>query len=120
ASRSCWSWRGSTTNSLASTGIETAARTARRSSTEPPNQCGSHRTEIAAAPPASSAPAPAPMSSPGPPATPGCRRDAFDLRDQVEAGRGEAGEDRPGRRRGLCDGEVVVERQPAHLLADVL
>ena len=31
----------------------TAARTARRSSTEPPNQCGSHSTEIAAAPPAS-------------------------------------------------------------------
>ena len=47
------SWRGSTTNSLARTGIETAARTARRSSTEPPNQCGSHSTEIAAAPPAS-------------------------------------------------------------------
>ena len=31
----------------------TAARTARRSSTEPPNQCGSHRTEMTAAPPAS-------------------------------------------------------------------
>ena len=34
-------------------GSATAARTARRSSTDPPNQCGSHRTEIAAAPPAS-------------------------------------------------------------------
>ena len=43
---------GSTTNSLARTGTETAARTARRSSTDPPNQCGSHRTEMAAAPPA--------------------------------------------------------------------
>ena len=45
--------RPSTTNSLARTGTVTAARTARRSSTEPPNQCGSHSTEIAAAPPAS-------------------------------------------------------------------
>ncbi len=52
ARRSVSSCRGSTTNSLASTGIETAARTARRSSTDPPNQCGSHRTEMAAAPPA--------------------------------------------------------------------
>ena len=43
----------STTKSLARTGIATAARTARRSSTEPPNQCGSHRTEMAAAPPVS-------------------------------------------------------------------
>ena len=35
------------------TGTATAARTLRRSSTDPPNQCGSHRTEIADAPPAS-------------------------------------------------------------------
>ena len=41
----------------------TAARTARRSSTDPPNQCGSHRTLIAAAPPASYARARATMSS---------------------------------------------------------
>ena len=53
----------STTNSLARTGIDTAARTARRSSTDPPNQWGSHRTEIAAAPPASYARARATMSS---------------------------------------------------------
>ena len=59
----CGSWIASTTNSLARTGIATAARTARRSSTEPPNQCGSHRTEIAAAPPASYARARATMSS---------------------------------------------------------
>ena len=52
AARRRSSWRASTTNSLASTGTVTAARTAVRSSTEPPNQCGSHRTEIAAAPPA--------------------------------------------------------------------
>ena len=53
AARSIGSWMSSTTNSLARTGIDTAARTARRSPSEPPNQCGSHRTEIAAAPPAS-------------------------------------------------------------------
>ena len=51
AQRLC-SWRMSTTNSLASTGTETAERIARRSSMEPPNQCGSQRTEMAAAPPA--------------------------------------------------------------------
>ena len=53
AARSIGSWMSSTTKSLARTGTATAARTARRSSTEPPNQCGSHRTEMAAAPPAS-------------------------------------------------------------------
>ena len=53
AARRTGSWRASTTNSLARTGMPTAARTARRSSTDPPNQCGSHRTEIAVAPPAS-------------------------------------------------------------------
>ncbi len=63
AARRWGSWIGSTTNSLARTGIETAARTARRSSIEPPNQCGSHRTEIATAPPASYARARATMSS---------------------------------------------------------
>jgi hypothetical protein len=42
----------STTNSLARTGTVTASRTRLRSSTEPPNQCGSQSTEIAAAPPA--------------------------------------------------------------------
>ncbi len=47
------SCRASTTNSLASTGTATAARTARRSSTDPPNQWGSQRTEITLAPPAS-------------------------------------------------------------------
>ena len=46
-------------------GTETAARTARRSPTEPPNQCGSHRTEIAAAPPAAYARARATASSAG-------------------------------------------------------
>ena len=65
AARRWGSWISSTTNSLARTGIETAARTARRSATEPPNQCGSHRTEIAAAPPASYARARATMSSSG-------------------------------------------------------
>ena len=44
AARRCGSWIGSTTNSFARTGMLTAARTARRSSTEPPNQCGSQRT----------------------------------------------------------------------------
>jgi hypothetical protein len=63
AARTIGSWMSSTTNSFASTGIETASRTARRSSSEPPNQCGSHRTEIAAAPPASYARARATMSS---------------------------------------------------------
>ena len=64
AARRTGSWRSSTTNSLARTGTLTAARTARRSSSEPPNQCGSHRTEIAAAPPAWYARARATMSSP--------------------------------------------------------
>ena len=53
AARSIGSWIASTTNSFARTGTLTAARTARRSATEPPNQCGSHRTEITLAPPAS-------------------------------------------------------------------
>ena len=53
AARSIGSWISSTTKSLARTGTATAARTARRSWTDPPNQCGSHRTEMAAAPPAS-------------------------------------------------------------------
>ena len=53
AARRSGSWTSSTTKSLARTGTATAARTARRSSIEPPNQCGSHSTEIAAAPPAS-------------------------------------------------------------------
>ena len=52
AARRRSSCRGSTTNSLARTGTETAARTARRSSTDPPNQWGSQRTEMADAPPA--------------------------------------------------------------------
>ncbi len=53
AARRSGSWRGSTTNSLARTGRLTAARTAARSAIEPPNQCGSQRTEIALAPPRS-------------------------------------------------------------------
>ena len=52
AARSSGSWRASTTNSLASTGSDVAARAACRSSTEPPNQCGSTSTEIIDAPPA--------------------------------------------------------------------
>ena len=46
AARSSGSCRGSTTNSLASTGTVTAARAVTRSSIEPPNQCGSTSTEI--------------------------------------------------------------------------
>ena len=64
AARSIGSWMSSTTKSLARTGMATAARTARRSSTDPPNQCGSHSTEMADAPPASYARARATMSSP--------------------------------------------------------
>ena len=64
AARRRSSCRGSTMNSLARTGTETAARTARRSSMDPPNQWGSHRTEIAAAPPAAYARARATASSP--------------------------------------------------------
>ena len=64
APRSRSSCRASTTNSLARTGSETAARTSRRSSTEPPNQWGSHSTEMAAAPPAAYARARATASSP--------------------------------------------------------
>ena len=53
AARRTSSWRGSTTNSFASTGTRHARRgPSVRSSTDPPNQCGSHSTEIAAAPPA--------------------------------------------------------------------
>ena len=52
AARRRSSCRGSTMNSLARTGTETAALTARRSATDPPNQWGSQRTEMAAAPPA--------------------------------------------------------------------
>ena len=52
AARTSESWRRSTTNSFARTGTETAARTRSRSTSEPPNQCGSHSTEIAVAPPA--------------------------------------------------------------------
>ena len=53
AARRTGSWRSSTTNSLARTGTVTASRTAVRSATEPPNQRGSQRTEMALAPPAS-------------------------------------------------------------------
>ena len=90
------SWTSSTTNSLARTGTATAARTARRSSIEPPNQCGSHRTEIAAAPPASYARARATMSSSPAAISPGRRRCALDLGDEVEARRDEAFGDRTG------------------------
>ncbi len=63
AARSESNCLGSTTNSFASTGTLTAARTRRTSSTDPPNQCGSQSTEIAAAPPAAYARACATMSS---------------------------------------------------------
>ena len=78
-------------------GSLTAARTARRSSIEPPNQCGSHSTEIAAAPPASYARARATMSSPDAGDPTRRRRRALDLGDEVQARRGEAFDDGPRR-----------------------
>src|SRR5258706_74060 len=63
ADRSWSSWRASTTKSFARTGTWTASRTRVRSATEPPKACGSHRTEIATAPPRSYARARATTSS---------------------------------------------------------
>ncbi len=51
AARACHTWAGVRMKSLRSTGSSTAARTAARSSSEPPKWSGSVSTEMAAAPP---------------------------------------------------------------------
>ena len=89
AARSRGSWRGSTTNSLARTGTLTAARTARRSSTEPPNQCGSHRTEIDRRATRRVGPRAGDRVVRRRDDLAGRRRGALDLGDQGEAGTGE-------------------------------
>ena len=94
------SWRSSTTNSLARTGTLTAARTARRSSIEPPNQCGSHRTEIATAPPAWYARARATRSSPCAAIAPADGEERLISAMRWRPGTGEPAGDVPRRGRG--------------------
>ena len=113
AARRCGSWIASTTNSLARTGMLTAARTARRSSTEPPNQCGSQRTrDRGRAAGLVGAGAGDDVVVGRPRSRPADGERALDLGDQVQARARRAGRGcRAAAGVALGGGEVVVEAE---------